>query len=600
MAEFRIAPFSLYSSSVETGYMSEISESFLPHIDITNLHEDRYGNFTDAPMQGPFTYKYVGGSQQRHVPLNKGDDTSLTRPELFDITMSSGLLTVRGPDTVDIDRPRAPYYRGLMAKRPLNIENIQMRTGSTIIGNYSNDYELIQTVGRTSNNRAFVEAEGVGFIGDPSLPFSGSLVTQFVSGARDFTTGTALPVYDLSGTNKSVFVNRFNAPGGTDVSSRGVLDTYAEEYAPNNAMPWRNDSVRSVLRSDLTRHTPKATDITCPVTPTLYHTDNRNTRYYKQTPPTASIQDLVTAADGIDTPFGIALDISAGKMYWTDFNSPTIKRANLGGADVEVLVLDTGGATDTPRKIALDVCAGKMYWTDSTEDKIQRANLEIPVGEDPSTRTDIETLVSSVEGLISPAGIALDVPAGKMYWTDFTTNKIQRADLDGDNIEDLVTSMVSQGCAVAASIGKIYWTEFVDDKIYRANLDGSNVEEIFEAVGTSTLGGIAIDTSLGKIYWTESSASKIQRANLDGSSVETLVTVDSAGDIAIDISAGKMYWPEFVLDKIQRANMPEKPVYDNGYITHAIPQSSLQYSWIKSSAITDRTQLLGYQNSGSY
>jgi len=224
MADFRIAPFSIYSSSVETGYISEISASFRPHIDLTNMHEDRYGNYSDAPMQGPFTYKYVGGNQQRHVPLNEGTDTSLTRPELFDIYMTGGVLEVRGPDTAGgVDRPRAPYFRDPIAKRPLNIENIQMRTGSTIIGNYLNDYEFLQTVGRTSNNRAFVEADGVGFIGDASLPYSGSLVTQFVSGARDFTTGTALPVYDLSGTNKSVFVNRFNAPGGTDVSSRGVF-----------------------------------------------------------------------------------------------------------------------------------------------------------------------------------------------------------------------------------------------------------------------------------------------------------------------------------------------------------------------------------------
>ena len=63
MADFRIAPFSIYSSSVETGYMADISASFRPHIDLTNMKTDTYGNFKDAPMQGPFTYKYVGGSQ---------------------------------------------------------------------------------------------------------------------------------------------------------------------------------------------------------------------------------------------------------------------------------------------------------------------------------------------------------------------------------------------------------------------------------------------------------------------------------------------------------------------------------------------------------
>ena len=189
MADFRIAPFSIYSSSVETGYISEISASFRPHIDLTNMHEDRYGNYSDAPMQGPFTYKYVGGNQQRHIPLNEGTDTPLTRPELFDIYMTGGVLEVRGPDTAGgVDRPRAPYFREPMAKRPLNIENIQMRTGSAIIGNYSNDYEFIQTVGRTSNNRAFVEANGVGFIGDP---------TEWVRAENQVNAGYAMGGYQI-------------------------------------------------------------------------------------------------------------------------------------------------------------------------------------------------------------------------------------------------------------------------------------------------------------------------------------------------------------------------------------------------------------------
>ena len=69
-----------------------------------------------------------------------------------------------------------------------------------------------------------------------------------------------------------------------------------------------------------------------------------------------------------------------------------------------------------------------MYWTDWGTDKIQRANLD---------GSNIEDLVT--QGLSSPSGIALDVEGGKMYWTDWGTAKIQRANLDGSNVEDLVT-----------------------------------------------------------------------------------------------------------------------------------------------------------------
>ena len=69
---------------------------------------------------------------------------------------------------------------------------------------------------------------------------------------------------------------------------------------------------------------------------------------------TAEVIDLVT---GLSSPSGIALDVAAGKMYWTDLNTGKIQRANMsGGSGVEDLVTGLGG----PYGIALDVAAGKM------------------------------------------------------------------------------------------------------------------------------------------------------------------------------------------------------------------------------------------------
>jgi hypothetical protein len=476
------------------------------------------------------------------------------------------------------------YTRGLIAKSPVNIAN--HRTYNPL-GNYSSSYEIIQTTGRTSNNRSFVEAEGVGFIGDASLPYSGSLVTQFVTGARDFMTGTALPTFTRG---ESVFVNRFNAPGGTDVSSRGVLDTYAEEFAPNNDLNLRNNAVRSMLRSDLTRHTPKATDIDCSVTPTAYHSNNRNTRYYKQTPPQDSIQDLVP----VPQPGTVTLDISAGKMYWTDPVANKVQRANMDGSDVEDLYTSVG----TVAGLALDICAGKMYWPNQSGKTIQRANMD---GTSPSP----ETLITFAVSVFGGQSIALDIAAGKMYWTNIGNpgQRIQRAPMDGADfadVENLITTLTTpKGITLDIAAGKMYWADAGTDKIQRANFNGDGIEDL--VTGLDSPAGVALDLSLGKIYWADENDNRIQRANLDGSSVEVLVTgLTDPFSIALDISAGKMYWTDYGADKIQRANMPEKPVYDNGFITHAIPQCSLQYAWIKASALTDRTELLGYQNSGSY
>ena len=84
-----------------------------------------------------------------------------------------------------------------------------------------------------------------------------------------------------------------------------------------------------------------------------------------------------------------------------------IQRANLDGSDVQDLV--TQGLR-YPYGIALDVEGGKMYWTDLGTDKIQRANLD---------GSNIEDLVTRTQGLRGPDGIALDVTGGKMYWTDY-------------------------------------------------------------------------------------------------------------------------------------------------------------------------------------
>jgi hypothetical protein len=75
----RLLPFSIFSSSVDTGYQKAYASQF--KIDFTNIHEDKYGLDAEVPLQGPFSQKYVGGMQHRHVKLNQGSDGQLSRPE---------------------------------------------------------------------------------------------------------------------------------------------------------------------------------------------------------------------------------------------------------------------------------------------------------------------------------------------------------------------------------------------------------------------------------------------------------------------------------------------------------------------------------------
>ena len=243
---------------------------------------------------------------------------------------------------------------------------------------------------------------------------------------------------------------------------------------------------------------------------------------------------------GLESPFGIALDVAAGKMYWTNFGTASIQRANLDGSQVETLV-STG--LEGPVGIALDVAAGKMYWTDRGADRIQRANLD---------GSQVETLVDGL-GLLD--GIALDVVAGKMYWTNFGTASIQRANLDGSQVETLVDGLEGPiGIALDVAAGKMYWTNFGTASIQRANLGGSQVETLVDGLEFPV--GIALDVAAGKMYWTDIDTDSIQRANLGGSQVETLVDrLEGPVGIALDVAAGKMYWTDIDTDSIQRANL---------------------------------------------
>ena len=192
----------------------------------------------------------------------------------------------------------------------------------------------------------------------------------------------------------------------------------------------------------------------------------------------------------------------------------------------------------------------RIYWTEwSFGARIQRANLD---------GSNIETLVT---GLNTPRSIALDVAEGKMYWTDYDlfgegdTGKIQRANLDGSNIETLVTGSDGLGgIALDVAEGKMYWRSYAG--ISRADLDGSNIETLVTTMGGPA--GLALDVAGSKMYWAIYDG--IQRADLDGSNIETLVTgLDGPAGLALDVAGSKMYWADedWVLDtgKIQRANL---------------------------------------------
>ena len=273
--------------------------------------------------------------------------------------------------------------------------------------------------------------------------------------------------------------------------------------------------------------------------PQIYWTDAGTDKIQRANLDGSNVQDLVTTK--LKSPRDIALDVAGGKMYWIDWlpGNTKIQCANLDGSDVRALVT-TG--LDRPGAIALDVANGKMYWADEGTAKISCANLD---------GSDVQDLITIGVGgaqdiTLDNAGgkkywaedIALDVANGKIYWIDIEadvgfgeilvkTVKISCANLDGSDVQDIVTTGLDRPGAIALDVanGKIHWIDWQADKIQRANLNGSNVQDIV-TTGLDFPKDMALDVTNGKIYWTDSGAhwARIQCANLDGSDVQDLIT----------------------------------------------------------------------------
>jgi DNA-binding beta-propeller fold protein YncE len=215
----------------------------------------------------------------------------------------------------------------------------------------------------------------------------------------------------------------------------------------------------------------------------------------------------IIAPGGTFTPKQLQIDKPDGKLYWCDREGMRVMRANLDGSKIETLV-DTSHGDPRPGAdpnkwcvgIAVDADAGKLYWSqkggdNAGEGRILRANVDIPKGQTPTDRTDIELLYDK---LPEPIDLDLDLGNRRLYWTDRGDpprgNTVNRAPLDaprgGRPPPEIVFShlMEAIGLALDPKHGRMFITDF-GGSVYSANLDGSDQKTLLIAEGNLT--GIA-------------------------------------------------------------------------------------------------------------
>jgi hypothetical protein len=270
-------------------------------------------------------------------------------------------------------------------------------------------------------------------------------------------------VFSMSpdGSDKKVIASKCRIPDGVAVDVEA-----GHIYWTNMGVPNLNDG--SIERADL---------------------DGKNRKF-------------IIDSGGTHTPKQLHLDKANGKLYWCDREGMRVMRANLDGSQIETLV-ETGRGDEDQRDqtrwcvgITIDPKLRKIYWTQKGPDdaglgRIFRANIDIPKGDSPTNRSDVELLF---DHLPEPIDLELDVTNRVLYWTDRGDpprgNTVNRAPIDKEAVPEILITHLMEGIGIALDVSgdRMFVTDLAGS-VYCADLDGKNVHNFLFAQGNLT--GIA-------------------------------------------------------------------------------------------------------------
>jgi len=204
------------------------------------------------------------------------------------------------------------------------------------------------------------------------------------------------------------------------------------------------------------------------------------------------------------TPKQLHLDRIGRKLYWADREGMRMMRCDLDGSDVETLVVagdpvaDRGDATKWCVGVALDHARRQIYWTQKGADnagqgRILRAGIDAPPGEPAARRRDIEVWC---DGLPEPIDLEFEPVSRVLYWTDRgdppAGNTVARARVDapGPPTPEILIRHLMEGIGLALDgPGGRMFVTDLGGSVYAATLDGAQAHPI--AVAQGNLSGVA-------------------------------------------------------------------------------------------------------------
>ncbi|MBX3415046.1 MAG: hypothetical protein KF708_20350, partial [Pirellulales bacterium] len=185
----------------------------------------------------------------------------------------------------------------------------------------------------------------------------------------------------------------------------------------------------------------------------------------------SGIEPVITTGLTSNALYGFAVDGVGGKLYMHQHlganSNSSIYTANLDGTGLAKLPFTAYYATD----IIPEPVSGKLYFHDNVfYQGIRRSNLD---------GTSVENLVV---GDARGVGLALDLTASKLYYTDAATHQIFRSNLDGSG-QELLLSLDHMPRDIELFDGQMYWMSQFG--VYRANTDGTGMTQVLALSGAN-------------------------------------------------------------------------------------------------------------------
>lgn len=174
----------------------------------------------------------------------------------------------------------------------------------------------------------------------------------------------------------------------------------------------------------------------------------------------------IIVTTGLHLPEDLAIDWLTGNIYFTDSEMDHIGVCNSSGKICTILVNED---IDSPRSIALHITQGVVFWTDwGHKPMIARSGMD---GSSPAP------FVS--DKIQWPGGLALDTCNERVYWVDTKLEIVESIKLDGTDRRTILTEVLKHPYALAIFEENLYWSDFVNSEILSCNkFTGKNIQKI--------------------------------------------------------------------------------------------------------------------------